>query len=92
VNRTLFIAKLSRHSEEQVFSSFSSHNFKEIRRTLEEFGPLEDFTLLKEHRTGKSRGCGFVKYAYREDAIKAFSVCTTIQISYYRASKAPTNG
>jgi hypothetical protein len=64
---------LGRHLDEQVFLAIF-FILKEIRSSLEEYGPVEDFTLLKDHRTGQSRGCGFVKYAYREDAIKAFSV------------------
>ncbi|KAJ3110418.1 hypothetical protein HDU96_006637 [Phlyctochytrium bullatum] len=59
VNRTLFIAKFNRSQPESV------------RPILEQFGPVEDLTLLHNYQTGKSKGCGFVKYCYREDAIKA---------------------
>ncbi|KAJ3327670.1 hypothetical protein HDU76_011354 [Blyttiomyces sp. JEL0837] len=61
VNRTLFIAKFSRTQSE-------SH----VRGILEKFGPLEDLTLLQNYQTGRSKNCGFVKYCFREDAIKAF--------------------
>ncbi|KAJ3104952.1 hypothetical protein HDU97_008700 [Phlyctochytrium planicorne] len=60
VNRTLFIAKFNRTAAENV------------RDVLEEYGPVEDLTLLQNYQTGKSKGCGFVKYCFREDAIKAF--------------------
>ncbi|KAI9340163.1 hypothetical protein DFJ73DRAFT_797872, partial [Zopfochytrium polystomum] len=61
VNRTLFIAKFSRSQSEQL-----------VRETLSRYGPIEDLTLLQNYQTGKSKGCGFVKYCFREDAIKAF--------------------
>ncbi|KAI8835528.1 hypothetical protein BC829DRAFT_448141 [Chytridium lagenaria] len=60
VNRTLFIAKFNRTQPEAV------------REVLEKYGPVEDVTLLKNYQTGRSKGCGFVKYCFREDAIKAF--------------------
>ncbi|KAJ3416298.1 hypothetical protein HDV05_002238 [Chytridiales sp. JEL 0842] len=60
VNRTLFIAKFNRSQPDQV------------REVLQRYGPIEDLTLLQDYQTGKSKGCGFVKYCFREDAIKAF--------------------
>ncbi|KAK9712554.1 hypothetical protein K7432_007073 [Basidiobolus ranarum] len=62
VNRTLFIAKISR-----------SLNEEELRNILEEYGPLEDLTILQNYQTGRSKGCGFVKFCYRDDAIRAYS-------------------
>ncbi|KAJ3195908.1 hypothetical protein HK101_010665, partial [Irineochytrium annulatum] len=61
VNRTLFIAKFPR-----------IHTEATIREILERHGPVEDLTILQNYQTGRSKGCGFVKYAYREDAIRAF--------------------
>ncbi|KAJ3213553.1 hypothetical protein HDU67_002763 [Dinochytrium kinnereticum] len=60
VNRTLFIAKFNRTQPEVV------------REVLGQYGPVEDLTILQNYQTGKSKGCGFVKYCFREDAIKAF--------------------
>ncbi|KAJ3022228.1 UNVERIFIED_CONTAM: hypothetical protein HDU68_009248 [Siphonaria sp. JEL0065] len=60
VNRTLFIGNF-RGAEE-----------KELRSVLESFGPVEDLNLLRDFKTGRSKGCGFVKFRLRDDAIKAF--------------------
>jgi len=62
VNRTLFIAKIDRN--------LSSGQIREI---MEEHGEVENVTLIKSYHTQKSKGCGFVKYLYREDANKAFA-------------------
>lgn len=35
----------------------------ELRSMLEEFGPVTELKLLREKRTGESRGCCFVTYA-----------------------------
>lgn len=61
VNRTLFIAKLSRNTTNSG-----------LREQAQKFGPVESVTIIKNHQTNKSKGCGFVKYAYREDAMDAF--------------------
>lgn len=61
VNRTLFIAKLPRAMQE-----------RELRKVCEKFGPVEDINLLKNYDSGKSKGCAFVKFAFREDAIRAY--------------------
>jgi RNA recognition motif-containing protein len=61
VNRTLFLAKLNK--------SFNSQKLREI---CEEHGAVENVTIIKNHLTNKSKGCGFVKFAYREDAMEAF--------------------
>jgi RNA recognition motif-containing protein len=39
---------------------------------VEEYGPVESVTIIKNHQTNQSKGCGFVKFIYREDAIEAF--------------------
>jgi RNA recognition motif-containing protein len=61
VNRTLFIAKLSRNTTNSG-----------LREQAQKFGPVESVTIIKNHQTNKSKGCGFVKYSYREDAMDAF--------------------
>eukprot|EP00029_Vermamoeba_vermiformis_P011877 TRINITY_DN6684_c0_g1_i1.p1 TRINITY_DN6684_c0_g1~~TRINITY_DN6684_c0_g1_i1.p1 ORF type:complete len:541 (-),score=88.99 TRINITY_DN6684_c0_g1_i1:345-1967(-) len=62
VNRTLFLAKLSRTMANQ-----------ELRNVTEEYGPVENVTIIKNHQTNKSKGCGFVKFVFREDAMDAFN-------------------
>ncbi|KAI3641221.1 hypothetical protein MIR68_000693 [Amoeboaphelidium protococcarum] len=62
VNRTLFVAKFSKQ--------WSRGDIMEI---LEQFGPIEDFHLLINNHTHQSKGSGFVKFIYREDALKAFA-------------------
>ncbi|KAJ3069663.1 hypothetical protein HDU98_007280 [Podochytrium sp. JEL0797] len=60
VNRTLFLGKFGGASHEQ------------LKTALETFGPVEDLNVLFDHRLGRSKGCGFVKFRFRDDAIKAF--------------------
>jgi RNA recognition motif-containing protein len=80
VNRTLFIAKLSQISNTQVrtllFSSLKlSLTLKlQLREIVEKYGPVDNVCVIKNHQTNKSKGCGFVKYRFREDAMDAFSV------------------
>jgi RNA recognition motif-containing protein len=62
VNRTLFIAKIDR--------GFTN---TQVREVCEEFGPVESVTIIRNHFTNQSKGCGFVKYKYREDAMEAFA-------------------
>lgn len=62
VNRTLFLAKLS------VLLTPP-----ELRKIAEVYGEVESVTIIKHHPTNKSKGCGFVKYRYREDAAEAFT-------------------
>ncbi|KAI9223476.1 hypothetical protein BC828DRAFT_375797 [Blastocladiella britannica] len=61
VNRTLFLAKLSR-----------TISPAELRSFLEKWGRVEDVTLLTTPSTGRPKGCAFAKFRYREDAIRAF--------------------
>jgi len=62
VNRTLFIARFSRElSEADVHAHCSA------------YGPVESVTFIKHHQTQQSKGCGFVKYAFREDALDAIA-------------------
>ncbi|KAI8609996.1 hypothetical protein BC830DRAFT_1221930 [Chytriomyces sp. MP71] len=60
VNRTLFIAKVG------------AIPLDELTAQLEEFGPVESIKILQNFQTGRSKGCGFVKFRFREDAINAF--------------------
>jgi RNA recognition motif-containing protein len=62
VNRTLFLAKFS-----------LSLTAPELRKTAEAYGTVESVTIIKHHPSNKSKGCGFVKYQYREDAADAFA-------------------
>jgi RNA recognition motif-containing protein len=62
VNRTLFIAKLSK-----------SMTNAQLREQAEQFGAVENVAIIKDHQTNKSKGCGFVKYVYREDSMEAFA-------------------
>ena len=62
VNRTLFLAKFS-----------LSMTPPELRKIAESYGAVESVTIIKHHPSNKSKGCGFVKYHYREDAAEAFS-------------------
>ncbi|KAF0368603.1 RNA-binding domain-containing protein [Gigaspora margarita] len=61
VNRTLLIGRFSRDMKEDDITKF-----------LEPYGATEDIHILKDFRTGQSRGCAFVKFCYREDAISAY--------------------
>ena len=61
VQRTLFIAKFSRSMEED-----------ELRELVKSFGPIENITIIKNRQSQKSKGCGFIRFAYREDALEAF--------------------
>mmetsp|Transcript_790 Transcript_790/g.995 ORF Transcript_790/g.995 Transcript_790/m.995 type:complete len:371 (-) Transcript_790:1443-2555(-) len=63
VNRTLFVAKLSKKT---------SNN--DLREMAEEFGEVESVSIIKNHQTNMSKGCGFVKFVHREDAQEAFVV------------------
>ncbi|CAG8595634.1 1080_t:CDS:2, partial [Racocetra fulgida] len=61
VNRTLLIGRFSRDMKED-----------DITKLLAPYGATEDIHILKDFRTGQSRGCAFVKFCYREDAISAY--------------------
>ncbi|KNE70459.1 hypothetical protein AMAG_14586 [Allomyces macrogynus ATCC 38327] len=61
VNRTLFLAKLPKTLSDDA-----------LQKYLERWGRVEDVTLLTNQTTGKSKGCGFAKFRYREDAIRAY--------------------
>lgn len=61
VNRTLFIAKLPKTMTDSALQSY-----------LEKWGRVECVSLLVNQTTGRSKGCGFAKFRYREDAIRAY--------------------
>ncbi|KAJ3416301.1 hypothetical protein HDV05_002241 [Chytridiales sp. JEL 0842] len=61
VHRTLFIHKFGK-----------AMTYDQIYKLLEQFGPVEDLTLLHLRNRTETRGPGFVKFFTREDAIKAF--------------------
>jgi len=62
VNRTLFIAKLSKKTSNT-----------DLREMAEEHGEVESVSIIKNHQTNISKGCGFVKFVNREDAENAFA-------------------
>ncbi len=72
VNRTLFLAKFDKNLSED-----------EIRTIIRQYGPIEELTILHNHETGKNKGCGFVKYSFREDAIAAFTVRCLFLILFF---------
>lgn len=48
----------------------------------EEYGEVESVSIIKNHHTNKSKGCGFIKFVHREDAQDAF-VVSEILIFFY---------
>eukprot|EP01117_Protostelium_nocturnum_P013611 TRINITY_DN5098_c0_g1_i1.p1 TRINITY_DN5098_c0_g1~~TRINITY_DN5098_c0_g1_i1.p1 ORF type:complete len:448 (-),score=145.12 TRINITY_DN5098_c0_g1_i1:1293-2636(-) len=62
VNRTLFIAKM----EKSISST-------QLRTIVEAYGPVDNVTIIKNHQTNKSKGCGFVKFLHREHATNAYN-------------------
>eukprot|EP01113_Clastostelium_recurvatum_P044055 TRINITY_DN7391_c0_g1_i5.p1 TRINITY_DN7391_c0_g1~~TRINITY_DN7391_c0_g1_i5.p1 ORF type:complete len:516 (-),score=22.36 TRINITY_DN7391_c0_g1_i5:71-1618(-) len=62
VNRTLFLAKMNR-----------SMTAQDIREALAPYGNIESVTIIKNHQTNRSKGCAFVKFQFREDALSAFT-------------------
>ncbi|KAF9134303.1 hypothetical protein BGW39_007472 [Mortierella sp. 14UC] len=62
VNRTLFILRFSRGTTEQ-----------DLIDALEQYGPVEDVSIFHDPRpTSKHKRYAFAKFAYRDDAIKAY--------------------
>jgi RNA recognition motif-containing protein len=68
VHRTLFLAKLDK-----------SMTSSQIRQIVEVYGPVESVSLIRNYQTNKSKGCAFVKFVFREDAIKAFTSLKNLQ-------------
>ncbi|KAL0218364.1 hypothetical protein P9112_004017 [Eukaryota sp. TZLM1-RC] len=46
---------------------------EDIRIIFSPFGPIEKITIVRDNMTQLSKGCGFVKYSFREDAIRALT-------------------
>ncbi|KAG0177758.1 hypothetical protein DFQ29_004460 [Apophysomyces sp. BC1021] len=67
VNRTLCLAALETKVTE-----------KEIQAKLSPFGEVEDITLPKP--SSQNQSCAFVKFRYRDDAIKAFLSLRSSQV------------
>lgn len=42
-----------------------------MREKCQEFGEVENVTIIKNFQTNKSKRCGFVKFVYKEDAERA---------------------
>ncbi|KAL7722897.1 RNA-binding protein [Entamoeba marina] len=51
-------------------SSVTQQQFKE---ECEKFGQVEEVTVIMDRETKKSRGCGFVKFVYRDDAVSCYN-------------------
>ena len=56
----MFAGQIPRHMEEP-----------EVRKVFEEFGPVYELSILKDRATGASRGCCFVTFMKRKDALEA---------------------
>lgn len=54
---------------------------QDLRGIAEEYGAVETVTIIKTNQSKKSKGCGFVKYASREDAVKAINVRNLVSLS-----------
>ncbi|CAG8455915.1 9638_t:CDS:2 [Ambispora leptoticha] len=61
VNRTLFLGRLNRNFKEE-----------DIKRLVAVYGETEDVHLLRNYYTGRSKCCAFIKFCYRDDAIRAY--------------------
>lgn len=62
MSNELFVGNLSFTTSEQDLTAY-----------FEAIGPVESTKVIKDHRTGRSRGFGFVKMANESDAKKAIS-------------------
>ncbi len=62
MNNELFVGNLSFTTSEQDLASY-----------FEAIGPVESTKVIKDHRTGRSRGFGFVKMVNEADAKKAIA-------------------
>ncbi|EDR29691.1 RNA-binding protein, putative [Entamoeba dispar SAW760] len=59
---TLFFAKMG-----------SSMTQKQFKQECEKFGQVEEATIIFDRETKKSKGCGFVKFVYRDDAVSCYN-------------------
>jgi RNA recognition motif-containing protein len=53
-----------------------------LREAVECYGPVEIVTVIKNHQTQKSKGCGFVKFVFREDAMAAYLVRSAFAFAF----------
>ncbi|KAL0252018.1 hypothetical protein GEMRC1_001230 [Eukaryota sp. GEM-RC1] len=72
-NTTLFIARLNRSVSDD-----------DLRTVFSQFGPLEKVTLIWDHVRNCHRGCGFLKFQFREDAIQALANIKKIKKPFIR--------
>lgn len=63
---TLFFAKMG-----------CSVTLQQFREECEKVGKVEDASIMFDRETKRSKGCGFVKFVYRDDAVRCFNVCWT---------------
>lgn len=49
---------------------------QEIQQLAESFGGIEDITLIKNITVQSITAGAFIRYQYRDDAIKAYLVCS----------------
>ncbi|BFU21602.1 RNA recognition motif domain containing protein [Entamoeba histolytica] len=59
---TLFFAKMG-----------SLMTQKQFKQECEKFGEVEEATIITDRETKKSKGCGFVKFVYRDDAVSCYN-------------------
>jgi len=72
----LYVGMLSRESSEE-----------EIRTIFESYGRVDEVVLIKDRETGQSKGTAFVKFATREEALRAINALN----DSYRDKKSPGN-
>jgi len=65
----LFVAKLPRTAVE-----------KDVREVFEPFGELKEIKILVDPTNGQSRGCAFVVYRRRSDALAAIQALNNIHV------------
>lgn len=46
-------------------------NEQQVRDIFEQYGSIEEIVLMKDAGTGQTKGCAFVKFSYKENAINA---------------------
>ncbi|ELP86595.1 RNA-binding protein, putative [Entamoeba invadens IP1] len=44
-----------------------------LRETFSKFGQVDEATIIFDRETKKSKGCGFVKFVYRDDAVSCYN-------------------
>jgi len=79
----LFIGGLAWHTDDST-----------LRNKFEEFGQVEEATVVKDRDTGRSRGFGFVRYSKESDADTAISAMNNVEFDgrTIRVDKASERG